>query len=58
MQSPMIEFRTMEPVASILRRDLVYPAMPEIVDGWIAPRTGPGLGIQLEMDLVRRFQAS
>ena len=56
MQIPMIEFRTVEPVTSILRRDLVYPAMPAIVDGWIAPPTAPGLGIELNMDLVRRFQ--
>ena len=56
MQIPMIEFRTIEPVTSILRRDLVHPAMPDIVDGWIAPPTAPGLGIELNMDLVRRFQ--
>ena len=41
----------------VLRRDLVHPAMPTIVDGWIAPPTAPGLGIELNMDLVRRFQA-
>ena len=39
----MIEFRTIEPVTSILRRDLVSPNMLEIVDNWIAPPTAPGL---------------
>ena len=58
MQIPMIEFRTLKPVTSILRRDLVFPAMPEIVDGWIAPPTDPGLGLELNIDLVRRFQVT
>ena len=58
MQVPMIEFRTVEPVSSILRRDLVHPAMPEIVDGWVAPPTGPGLGLELNMDLVQPFRSN
>ena len=58
MQIPLIEFRTIEPVTSILRRDLVHPAMPEVVDGWIAPPTGPGLGIELDMELVNRFRVA
>lgn len=56
LQIPLIEFRTLEPVTSILRRDLVSPAMPEIVDGWIAPPTEPGLGVELDHELVDRFR--
>ena len=56
LQIPMIEFRTIEPVSSILRRELVSPAMPEIVDGWISPPSAPGLGLELNMDLVNRFR--
>ena len=56
MQIPMVEFRTIEPVTSILRRDLVHPAMPEIVDGWVAPPTAPGLGLELNMDLINQFR--
>lgn len=56
MQVPMVEFRTIEPVTSILRRDLIHPAMPEIKDGIVAPPEGPGLGIELNMDLVNQFR--
>lgn len=56
LQIPLIEFRTLEPVTSILRRELVTPAMPTIVDGWIAPPTAPGLGVELNMDLVADFR--
>ncbi len=49
MQIPMIDFRTIEPVTSILRRDLIHPAMPEIVDGWGVPPTAPGLGLELNV---------
>ena len=56
LQIPLIEFRTLEPVTSVLRRDLVAPAMPEIVDGWITPPTAPGLGVELDMELVDRFR--
>ena len=42
MQVPLIEFRTLEPVTSILRRELVSPAMPKIADGWIAAPTTRG----------------
>lgn len=56
LQIPLIEFRTLEPVTSALRRDLVAPAMPAIVDGWIAPPTQPGLGVELDMEFVERYR--
>ena len=56
MQVPMVEFRTIKPVTSILRRDLVHPAMPEIKDGLVAPTDRPGLGVELNMDLVNQFR--
>ena len=56
MQVTMVEFRTIEPVTSILHRDLIHPAMPEIKDGIVAPPEGPGLGIELNMDLVNQFR--
>lgn len=56
MQVPMVEFRTIKPVTSILRRDLVHPAMPEIKDGLVAPTDRPGLGLELNMDLVNQFR--
>ena len=56
MQVPMVEFRAIEPVSSILRRDLVHPAVPEIDDGIVKPPAGPGLGLELNMDLVNQFR--
>lgn len=58
MQVPLIEFRTLEPVTSILRRELVSPAMPKIADGWIAAPTTPGLGVELNTELVEQFRLS
>ena len=57
MQITSIEFRTIEPVTSILRRDLVGPAMPDIIDGWIAPPTAPRPGLELNLDLVHRSRS-
>ena len=48
----------LEPVTSILRRELVSPAMPKIADGWIAAPTTPGLGVELNTELVERFRLS
>ncbi len=56
MQVPMVEFRTVHPVTSILRRDLVHPNVPEIKDGLVTPSDKPGLGLELNMDLVNRFR--
>ena len=45
---PMVEFRMVEPVTSILRRDLVSPNKFDFgPDGMVAPPTGPGLGLEL-----------
>jgi len=49
---PMVEFRSSRLGPSRLRTELVSPPEPEIVDGWAALPTGPGLGIELNEELV------
>ena len=50
---PMVEFRSSRLGPSRLRRELVTPAEPEISDGYAALPAGPGLGLDLNEDLVR-----
>lgn len=49
---PMVEFRSSRLGPSRLRTELVSPAEPEIVDGYAPLPTGPGLGLELNEDLV------
>jgi D-galactarolactone cycloisomerase len=50
---PMLEFdRTEHPVRSAL---LVEPIAP--VEGYVTVPTGPGLGIQINRDVLTRFKA-
>ena len=49
---PMVEFRSSRLGPSRLRTELVSPAEPEIVEGYAALPTGPGLGLELNEDLV------
>ena len=54
--APLFEYISPAVFDSELRRELVGPE-PEIVDGEMALPTGPGLGIELNDDLVRRYRA-
>lgn len=49
---PMVEFRSSLLGESRLRTELVWPPEPEIVDGYIELPTEPGLGLELNEDLV------
>ena len=49
---PMVEFRSSRLGPSRLRTELVSPPEPEIVDGFAELPTGPGLGVELNEDLV------
>ena len=49
---PMVEFRSSRLGPSRLRTELVSPAEPEIIDGYAALPVGPGLGLELNEDLV------
>ena len=49
---PMVEFRSSRLGPSRLRTELVSPAEPEIIDGYAALPAGPGLGLELNEDLV------
>ena len=49
---PMVEFRSSRLGPSRLRTELVSPPEPAIVDGYAELPTGPGLGIELNEDLV------
>ncbi|SVA03142.1 uncharacterized protein METZ01_LOCUS55996 [marine metagenome] len=51
---PMVEFRSSRLSPSLLRSELVSPAEPEIVDGYAALPSGPGLGLELNEDLVNK----
>ena len=51
---PMVEFRSSRLGPSRLRTELVSPPEPEIVDGWVELPTAPGLGIELDEELVAR----
>ena len=52
---PMVEFRSSRLGPSRLRTELVSPAEPEIIDGYIALPTAPGLGIELNHELVEKY---
>ena len=54
--APLFEYISPAVFDSELRRELVGPE-PEIVDGEMELPTGPGLGIELNDDLVRRYRA-
>ena len=49
---PMVEFRSSRLGPSRLRTELVSPPEPAIVDGYAELPTGPGLGLELNEDLV------
>lgn len=49
---PMVEFRSSRLGPSRLRTELVSPPEPPIVDGYADLPTGPGLGLELNEDLV------
>ncbi len=55
---PMVEFRSSRLGPSRLRRELVHPAEPEIRDGVIALPERPGLGIDLNEELVEQYGRS
>lgn len=49
---PMVEFRSSRLGPSRLRTELVSPPEPPVVDGYAELPTGPGLGLELNEDLV------
>ena len=51
----MVEFRSSRLGPSRLRTELVSPAEPEIVDGLVALPSAPGLGIELNEELVSKY---
>ncbi len=53
--APVFEYVSPRVFDSPLRRELVSPE-PEVVDGWMALPTAPGLGIELNEDLVARWR--
>ena len=52
---PMVEFRSSRLGPSRLRTELVTPAEPRIVDGYIELPTEPGLGLVLDEEFVARY---
>lgn len=52
---PMVEFRSSRLGPSKLRTELVSPAEPEIVDGYIELPSAPGLGLELNEDFVAKY---
>jgi len=52
---PMVEFRSSLLGPSRLRTELVSPAEPEIVDGYMQLPEGPGLGVALNEALVEQY---
>ncbi len=52
---PMVEFRSSRLGPSRLRTELVSPPEPEIIDGFAALPTAPGLGLELNDDLVATY---
>ena len=51
----MVEFRSSRLGPSKLRTELVSPAEPEIVDGYVALPSAPGLGLELNEAFVDEF---
>jgi L-alanine-DL-glutamate epimerase-like enolase superfamily enzyme len=52
---PMVEFRSSRLGPSKLRTELVSPAEPEIVDGYVELPSAPGLGLELNEEFVDEF---
>jgi L-alanine-DL-glutamate epimerase-like enolase superfamily enzyme len=52
--APLFEFISPLVYDSPLRRDLVSPE-PQVIDGYMELPTAPGLGIDLNMDVVERY---
>jgi len=52
---PMVEFRSSRLGPSRLRKELVSPPEPEIVDGYAELPTGGGLGVELNEELVAQY---
>ncbi len=53
--APIFEYVSPRVFDSALRRELVSPE-PEVVDGWMELPTAPGLGIELNEELVARWR--
>mgnify|MGYP001332463776 CR=1 FL=1 len=53
--APVFEYVSPKVFDSPLRRELVWPE-PAVVDGWMELPTAPGLGIELNEDLVARWR--
>jgi L-alanine-DL-glutamate epimerase-like enolase superfamily enzyme len=53
--APVFEYVSPKVFDSLLRRELVFPE-PEVVDGYIALPDRPGLGIELNDELVARLR--
>ncbi len=53
--APVFEYISPQVFDSVLRRELVSPE-PKVVDGFMALPTAPGLGIELNEDLVARWR--
>jgi L-alanine-DL-glutamate epimerase-like enolase superfamily enzyme len=53
--SPIFEYVSPHVFDSPMRRELVTPE-PAVVDGWMDLPTGPGLGIELNEDLIARWR--
>jgi L-rhamnonate dehydratase len=54
--APLFEYVSPHVFDSLLRRELVSPE-PAVVDGFMTLPTGPGLGIDLNEELVERWRA-
>jgi L-alanine-DL-glutamate epimerase-like enolase superfamily enzyme len=55
---PMVEFRSSRLGPSRLRTELVSPPEPEIIGGYAALPTAPGLGLELNDELVAAYTKS
>jgi L-alanine-DL-glutamate epimerase-like enolase superfamily enzyme len=53
--APLFEYVSPQVFKSLLRRELVFPE-PELIDGYIALPDRPGLGIDLNDELVERLR--
>lgn len=51
---PLIEYRSPHLLPSVLRRDLVLSGDPVLVDGCFALPEGPGLGVELDREVLGR----
>ncbi len=55
---PYVEYRTHRLFPSDLRRDLVHPAEQPVADGRSPLPDGPGLGVTLDDEVVRRYRVA